>query len=145
MPAKKILFCSDLSRLSDASLPLATTLAREHGAELIILHVQELPTAYATGEWYYGPLEPGAETLRQLLGKLKPADPKVPFQHRMIMGDPAAEIVRMAEEEGVEMIVMSTHGRKGLLRMLMGSVAEAVVRRARCPVVTLKVRQEGQR
>ena len=48
------------------------------------------------------------------------------------------EIVRLAEEEDVDMIVMGTHGRRGLTRMLMGSVAEAVVRRASCPVLTIK-------
>jgi nucleotide-binding universal stress UspA family protein len=47
-------------------------------------------------------------------------------------------MVRLAEEEGVDMIVLGTHGRTGVLRLLMGSVAEAVVRRAKCPVLTFK-------
>ena len=54
------------------------------------------------------------------------------------MGDPAAEIVRIAEEEKPEMIVMGTHGRTGLTRLLMGSVAEAIVRRSPCPVLTYR-------
>ena len=136
MPIKRILFPTDLSHLSDGGLPLATTIARDRGAELLILHVQEPPAA--TGEWYYGLLDPDTEALNQVLDKVKPADPKVPYAHRLVTGKPASEIVRVAEQEGVEMIVMSTHGRTGLSRVLMGSVAEAVVRRAPCPVVTFK-------
>jgi nucleotide-binding universal stress UspA family protein len=54
------------------------------------------------------------------------------------MGDPAGEIVRIADEEAAEMIVMGTHGRSGMVRMLMGSVAEAIVRRAPCPVLVYR-------
>ena len=58
MPAKKILFCTDFSRLSDAALPLATSLARDRGASLVILHVQEPPTVYAAGECTTAPSNP---------------------------------------------------------------------------------------
>ena len=142
MPIKRILFPTDLSHLSDAGLPLATTIARDRGAELLILHVQEPPAA--AGEWCYGLLEPDTEAIKQMLDKVKPTDPRVPCTHRMVTGDPATEIMRGAAEEGVDMIVMSTHGRTGLPRVLMGSVAEAVVRRAPCPVVTIKQRLEGK-
>ena len=144
MPTKKLLFPTDLSRLGDAGLPLATTIARDRGAELIILHVQELPRTYAPGEWTYFPLEPDIEAIKQMLDKVKPTDPTVPYTHRMVTGDPATEIMRVAAEECVDMIVMSTHGRTGLPRVLMGSVAEAVVRRAPCPVVTFKQPHEGK-
>jgi len=53
-------------------------------------------------------------------------------------GDPAAEIVRVAEERDVDLIVISSHGRTGLGRIIFGSTAEAVVRRARCPVLVVK-------
>jgi nucleotide-binding universal stress UspA family protein len=59
----------------------------------------------------------------------------------MLSGNPAAEIVELAKAEDVDLIVMSTHGRTGLTRALMGSVAEVVVRRASCPVLTLKAKQ----
>ena len=138
MPTNKILFSTDFSRLSDAALPLATSLARDRGAELIFVHVQEPPTAYAAGELYYGPLEPNTKALQQMLDAVQPTDPKVPCSRRIEMGDPAREITRVAEEEGVDLIVISSHGRTGLSRVLMGSVAEAVVRRASCPVLTFK-------
>jgi nucleotide-binding universal stress UspA family protein len=54
------------------------------------------------------------------------------------MGDPASEIVRIAEDDAAEMIVLGTHGRTGVTRLLMGSVAEAVVRRAPCPVLVYR-------
>jgi len=58
------------------------------------------------------------------------------------MGDPAGEIVRIATEEGAELIVLGTHGRSGMTRMLMGSVAEAVVRRAACAVLVYRAAAE---
>lgn len=74
-----------------------------------------------------------------MLHAVLPTDPNVPFEHRMLKGDPAEEIVRFADEAHCELIVMGTHGRTGFKRLLMGSVAEAVVRRAKCPVLTYKV------
>lgn len=142
MSTKRILFPTDFSRTADATLPVVTSLARDRDAEVVILHVQEPPTHYAAGEWYYGPIEPDVNTLKQLLHEIKPADPRVLYRHRLAQGDPPIEIVRVAQEEGADMIVMSTHGRTGLTRALMGSVAEAVVRRADCPVLTVKQRHE---
>jgi nucleotide-binding universal stress UspA family protein len=78
-----------------------------------------------------------------MLHAVVPTDPSIPFEHKLMTGDPAAEIVRLAESEGADMIVMATHGRTGLRRLLMGSVAEAVVRRAACPVLTVKQSQHA--
>jgi nucleotide-binding universal stress UspA family protein len=73
-----------------------------------------------------------------MLEDVKPADPSVPYTHRLTMGDPAGEIVRIAADEHAEMIVLGTHGRTGMTRLLMGSVAEAIVRRAPCPVLVYR-------
>jgi nucleotide-binding universal stress UspA family protein len=116
-------------------------LARDAGATLLIVHVEEPPAAYGGGEMYYGMLEPDNSELWRMLHAVKPSDPSVPFEHRLLRGDPASEIVRLAEEEQVEMIVMGTHGRTGFKRLLMGSVAEAVVRQATRPVLSLKPAQ----
>jgi len=62
----------------------------------------------------------------------------VRFEHKLLVGDPASAIVEAAEEENVDLIVLGTHGRTGLTRLLMGSVAENVVRKAKCPVLTVK-------
>jgi nucleotide-binding universal stress UspA family protein len=138
MASHKLLFCTDLSQYSDAALPLATSLAREHNAELIILHVLEPADIYAAGEWYYGPVAPDPDVVQKLLEKLKPTDPKVPFVHQLKIGDPVKKILGVAAAENVNMIVLSSHGRTGLSRVLMGSIAEGVVRHANCPVVVFK-------
>ena len=138
MTERKILFPTDFSHASDAALDWATSLARERGATLLIVHVEEPPAAYAGGEMYYGMPDPATEDLEKMLFQVRPTDPQVRHEHRLLTGDPATAIARLAEHEDVELIVMGTHGRTGLLRLLMGSVAEAVVRRAACPVLTLK-------
>jgi nucleotide-binding universal stress UspA family protein len=135
---RKILFPTDFSHTGDAALELATSLARERGATLLIVHVEEPPAAYGCGEMYYGMPDPAAEDLQQMLQRVVPTDPEVPCEHMMVTGDPATAITRVAEDEGVELIVMGTHGRTGLMRLLMGSTAEIVVRRATCPVLTYK-------
>jgi nucleotide-binding universal stress UspA family protein len=138
MNATKILFATDFSHLSDAALQQATALARDSGATLLIAHVEEPPMVYGEGAMYYGLPEPDEAALLKMLENVVPTDPKVPCEHRMLFGDPAQEIVQLANDENVDMIVMSTHGRSGLMRLLMGSVAETVVRQAKCPVLTLK-------
>jgi len=138
MKAKKILFPTDFSSLSDAPLRYATALAKDTGATLLIVHVEEPPLAYGGGEMYYGVTEPDHEALQKMLDNVKPTDPSVPCERRFVTGEPATAIVDLAEEEGVDLIVMGTHGRRGVSRLLMGSIAEAVVRRAPCPVLTYK-------
>lgn len=138
MKAKKILFPTDFSTPSDAALAHATALARDTGATMVIVHVEEPPVVYGTGEMYYGIPNPDTEALKKMLEAVVPTDSDVKYEHHLVTGDPATEIVRLAEEEGVDLIVMGTHGRTGLKRLLMGSVAEAIVRRAPCPVFTYK-------
>jgi universal stress protein A len=104
----------------------------------LIVHVEEPPMAYGGGELYYGALEPTRNELSKMLEAVRPADPNVPCEHHLITGEPASELVRLAKAQHVDMIVMGTHGRTGILRLLMGSVAEAVVRRSDCPVLTYR-------
>jgi nucleotide-binding universal stress UspA family protein len=138
MSTPKILFPTDFSTASHASLEMATSLAKDRGAKLIIVHVEEPPMAYGGGELYYGVQEPDREELKRMLSAVVPTNSAVPCEHHLMIGSPASSIVEMAEREGALMIVMPTHGRTGLMRMLMGSVAEEVVRKAKCPVLTVK-------
>ena len=140
----KILFPTDFSTLGRQALEMATALAKERGAKLLIAHAEEPPIAYGGGEFYYGIEEPNREEIRQMLIAVLPTDTAVGYEHRMLVGHPATAIVYLAEKEHVDMIVMPTHGRTGLLRLLMGSVAEEVVRKARCPVLTVKAAAAGQ-
>jgi len=143
MKASKIIFPTDFSHTGDAALALASLLARETGATLLLVHVEEPPIAYGGGEMYYGVPEPAYEEIERMLRAVKPTDPEVKYEHRLISGAPASAIAQRAEEAGADMIVMGTHGRTGLRRLLMGSVAEAVVRRAPCPVLTFKNTASG--
>jgi nucleotide-binding universal stress UspA family protein len=138
MNTPKILVPTDFSTTGKTALELATSLARDRGAKLLIAHVEEPPIAYGGGELYYGIEEPDREQLRKMLSEVLPTDPSVAYEHKLVVGSPATAIVYLAEKEGAEMIVMPTHGRTGLMRVLMGSVAEEVVRKAKCPVLTVK-------
>jgi nucleotide-binding universal stress UspA family protein len=138
MIASKIIFPTDFSEASNHALRWATSLARDSGAALVIVHVEEPPMAYGGGEMYYPIAEPNRDELHKTLADVHPTDPMVPSVHRLLSGEPADAIVKIAESEGADLIVMGTHGRTGLTRLLMGSVAEAVVRKAPCPVLTVK-------
>ena len=94
--------------------------------------------AYGGGELYMAADETDREELRRSLVQVVPLDESIHFEHKLLVGDPATAIVETAEKEDADMIVLGTHGRTGLTRLLMGSVAEAVVRRANCPVLTIK-------
>lgn len=138
---KKILVPTDFSHLSDQAVGIATALARESGGTVILLHVEEAPVAYGAGEMYYGIAEPDTEALRRMLQEIHLPE-GVAVERHLTAGEPAGAIVRFAEENGVDLVVMSTHGRTGIVRLLMGSVAEEVVRRAKCLVLTLKPRAD---
>ena len=129
---------TDFSTASDAALPHAEALAKQKSATLLILHVEEPPLAYGAGELYYGLPEPKSERILKMLEEVKPSDTTVSCTHRLTMGDPAGEIVKIAGDEQAELIVLGTHGRTGMTRLLMGSVAEAIVRRAPCPVLVYR-------
>lgn len=149
MNAKTILFPTDFSTGSDAALEQATALAREAGAKMLIIHVGEPLVAHRSDGMYdgiselvndLGPRrEPDYTAILRMLHDVRPRDPGVPYEHRLLQGDPAERIVEIADEENCELIVMGTHGRTGFRRLLMGSVAEAVVRRANCAVFTYKL------
>jgi len=142
MSAKTVLFPTDFSTVSDAALAQATGLARGLNARMVIFHVEEPPLAYAGGEFYYGVPEPSKHVLETMLKAIVPGDPNVPYTHRMVMGSPSDEIIRMAKDERADMIVMGTHGRSGVARLLMGSVAEQVLRHAPCPVMVVRQPEE---
>ena len=138
---KAILHPTDFSEHSDYAFRLAGSLARDHDAQLIVLHVvlSMGPELVSYGE---AVSERQPEAYRQKLWDelraVRPADPEVAVEHLLAEGDPADEIVRAARDTGAELIVMASHGRTGVRRLLMGSVAEQVMRKASCPVLVVK-------
>jgi nucleotide-binding universal stress UspA family protein len=138
MNAKVILLPTDFSPMAEHALEVASSLATENGGSLVILHVEKTPRLY-DGE-IHNDLAAYAEELRKSLDEVLPTEPGVPFRHKLLFGDPAETILRTADEVDADLIVMGTHGRTGVSRLMMGSVAEVVVRRASCPVLTVKER-----
>lgn len=138
----KILLPTDFSAQSDYALRLATSLARDHEAKLLILHVAAtLGAEFVSFGEAVSQLQPETHLhqIREELERVRPPDPDVPVEHILAEGDPAQEILRVARETNCGLIVMGTHGRSGLQRLLMGSVAEQVMRHASCPLLTVKL------
>jgi nucleotide-binding universal stress UspA family protein len=137
----RILYPTDFSAGSAAAFRLACSLARDQKAQLIVLHVAAPPLTFdeiaASREVGY------RDPIRQELHRIRPDDPTITITHLLNEGDPAAVIVDAAETQNCDLIVMGTHGRTGLSRLLMGSVAENVLRKATVPVLTVKAHVES--
>jgi nucleotide-binding universal stress UspA family protein len=136
---KRILVPTDFGEPSAAALKYGLELAQRFGAELHLFHVVENPGEAAEAEYPIGLFDTmqnaAHDRLRQLL---TPAELREVQPHcAMRLGAAADEIVRYAESSAIDLIVMGTHGREGVARAIMGSVAEKVVRRATCPVLTV--------
>ena len=136
---KRILVPTDFSETSAAALRYGVALARAFGSQIYLLHVPEHPGEAAETEYPLGLFETMQNAAHDRLGhllnegemrELKP-------ECAMRLGKPSEEIVRHASEHEIDLIVMGTHGREGIARAFMGSVAETVVRRAPCPVLTV--------
>jgi nucleotide-binding universal stress UspA family protein len=141
---KKILVPTDFSTGAKTALKQAMALARPLGAQLTVLNVFPLPN-YILPDGTVFLAE--APTLAQIatrataaLDELKKSlsAEGLSVHVEAVAGAPADEIVRLAKEGGFDMIVMGTHGRTGLAHLLIGSVAERVVRLSPCPVLTVR-------
>jgi nucleotide-binding universal stress UspA family protein len=143
LPIHTILFPTDLLENAERAFPLACSLARDCGARIVVLHVTPPPLGHDEldarrhPEEYYGALW---EALREVQA---PAN-DVRVEHRLEEGDASKRILEVAQEVQAGLIVMGTHGRTGLGRLLLGSVAEQVLRRAVCPVLTVRIPFPGE-
>jgi len=141
---RKICCAVDFSDGAGLALELAAALARVHDADLVVLHSYSHPASRLADLYTVNASEAAnierrqhdteLERWRQRAEQL--GAPRV--QAAMMVGKPDQVIVDFAQREGVDLVVMGTHGRTGLKHVLMGSVAEHVVRRAPCPVLTTR-------
>ncbi len=138
MKADTILVAIDFSEYQETVLGLATSLASACGARLVIVYAADPALTYGESTVFSGESDPQREVMEKMLLDVRPTLPNVRYTHRYLTGVPAEAIVESAKEEKADFIVMGTHGRTGISRVLMGSVAEAVVRTAPCPVITVK-------
>lgn len=141
---KRVLFPTDFSDPAEEALPHAVRLARALGAELHLFHATVLHDYHPSQDEGFPETESLMEILskrsRDLLGKLKERGPStLVIKEAERRGTaPAPMILDYAAEWDIDLIVMATHGRRGLSHMWLGSVAEEVVRRSSCPVLTVR-------
>jgi nucleotide-binding universal stress UspA family protein len=131
---KKILYPTDFSSHSNQAYFHALALAETHGASLTVLFVYN-PEANAGSR----DAEKMRDYWRSQLEQIRPVNPAIAVSHVLLEGDPATEIVRYGRDAGMDLIVMGTHGRTGVERLLLGSVAEKVLRDAPCSVLVVKM------
>jgi universal stress protein A len=140
----KILHPTDFSECAAQAEATAVDLAGKLGGEIALLQVLVETPLYGESvlnmpkvqSVYDAQRKWAEETLEARVGDLRQRGVKANW--RVQVGVPSEEIVKIAEEERVDMIVMGTHGRSGLNRVLLGSVAERVIRLAPCPVLTVR-------
>ncbi len=146
---RRILVPTDFSDSAREALDWAQTLAREFKAEILLLHVVENLTVGYASDLFPVPMAEVYEEIssyaRTELGKLAEEVRKsgVTVTERLAQGTPSAEIIRIAKEEPVDLIVVGSHGKGLLDHALFGSTTERVVRKAPCPVLTCRPPKAG--
>src|SRR5438445_4725583 len=128
---RKILYPTDFSPYSNLAYFHAVGLAETYGASLTVVYVYKPGSDEAAGG--------DRKFWRSQLEQVRPANPRIAVHHALLDGDPASEIARYAADAGIDVIVIGTHGRTGVDRLLMGSVAEKVMRDAPCSVLVVKL------
>jgi len=148
MTLKTILVPTDFSEASEAALEYAQGLAAAFGASIHIVHVTEDLLAHAwSAEVYVASMPNLREEIdkeaRDRLAAMMSDDARVRFNvtSAVVAGNPFLEIVRYAKANRIDLIVIGTHGRGPIAHMLLGSVAEKVVRKSPCPVLTVRSAQ----
>jgi nucleotide-binding universal stress UspA family protein len=137
MDVRKILLATDLSDTSSAAEALATRLADAYGAELLVVYVTPgQPTAHL-GPLYSGLPDPGISEVARNLAAIKPTSGKA-CEHRILVGDPATEILNVTRQEKIDLVVLGTHARSVAKRLMLGNVAERVLTHATPAVFVCK-------
>jgi nucleotide-binding universal stress UspA family protein len=148
MDLHKIVVATDFSPDAEAALDLALELTRSSHADVFLVHVCHMPSyAFFNGGLFVPLPSLFAEIVEDAKKALRTEQEKRARSGSALYtvcleGEPALEVIRWAEENRADLIVMGTHGRRGLRRLLMGSVAEHVVRRAVQPVLTVHAKNK---
>ncbi len=137
-PISNILHPTDFSSYSDHAFEVACSLARDYGAALGRFACRAPPSVVYTED----PVPPETDLVlkdaEKQLEQLRAPDPEFHFERRIAEGQPVEEILKAIDNLDADLVVLGTHGRTGLQRLLMGSVAEQVLRKSSCPVLTVK-------
>ena len=145
---KRILVPTDFSDYSDNALRYAIDIARQYGAKVLLLHVideniQQCTFEYCLTDDVMKQIEQEskirtAEKFREEINRLGENTSDVAIESIVKRGIPYDEILREQVEKNIDLIVIASHGRTGISRILIGSVAEKVMREAKCPVMLLR-------
>lgn len=141
---RTVLVATDFSETSEVALRYGKALAKAFGSSLHVLHVVQEPFAQPWAVEAYGfslatLQEEWAREAKARIEKTLTADERATYRAELVtvLGHPVVEILRYAEERKADLVVIGTHGRGPLGHMVMGSVAERIVRKAPCPVLTV--------
>ncbi len=144
---KNILYCTDFSEGAKSALPLAIDLAKKYGASLHLVHVYQEPeplTEYEISsnmkmDWIRMAQTLGGEIEERLKKICLEVSQEIrPCRYTLLRGKPHLEIVRYAKENGIDLIILASHGLSGLEHVLFGSTAERVLRESSCSVLVVK-------
>ena len=138
MSFKKILLAVDEEPVAAHATDIGMELARALNAEMALVYVIDTPVGYGSGELIASAEQEGKKLLSDFSERLAPKSSMLKF---LQVGAPGAEIVKAAREWPADLIVIGSHGRSGMQRALLGSVAEAVMRHAPCPVLVVRAEE----
>ena len=139
---KKILVPLDREAGAEVALPVAADLAKSDGTVIRLMYVAPTPSAIVAEGRVIAYADQESDRLQHLgMDYLREAAHQLaglPVEYAVRFGEPAEEILEEAREFGADLVVMATHGRSGVARLMLGSVAEAVLRRSEVPVVLVR-------
>lgn len=143
MEIKKILFPNDLSENASKIIPYVLSVAEAYNSEIYLFHVVhdlqkwgKVYVPHASMDLFQQEAVEAAEKEMDRVGKDE-FQGYANLQRKVVSGDPAGEILRIIGSEGIDLVIMGTHGRKGLEHIVFGSVAENVVKKSPVPVMTI--------
>ena len=140
-PLKSVMVATDFSPLSEKAIDYAVMIAKQFGAKILIMHVLDPITVTTTDALMFSD---NSEALRKMAEEMMKnladilKEKGVSIETALLKGAAASEIISKAAQAGVDVIIMGTHGRKGIEHLILGSVAEKVVRSATCPVMVVR-------
>jgi universal stress protein A len=135
---RSILVPVDFTATTEKALSYAVAFAKQFGATVTLLHVKEPIYMPASESGVLVELETRADAQKKLADLEARLDPQLHCRTVVMDGSAEAVILRVAEELEIDLIILSTHGRTGVERLLLGSTAEKVVRRAGCPILVVR-------
>ena len=143
---KRILYATDFSRQAGAALPYALSMARKSGGKVTAVHVVSpgpLPPDFPAHAWQ-AIVAQGVREAQVSMEQLEPQCKDVAHQTRVCRGDVLTELSAIVRDESIDLIVLGTHGRTGISKAVLGSVAEKIFRHAPCPVLTVGPNVAGE-